>query len=435
MQKENRNNRVHTGEQSGKTDFLIEGLLPVGKENAVTTQDLVKLSGCGSARELQQRIAYEREYGAIICSGSGRGYWRPKDRQEIQEFVHTMNARALNKIKSYADALVAEYKTRRLKEMLSKIIPAAGVVDEQINTMLQELEAMKENDTVKIHALSEIVDSISDGYFKEPDTEPLYTGLEKLDNTLGGLEGGDMIVIGARPAVGKSAFVTQIAMNLADRKKKIAFYNLEMSDKQVYERLLSRKSRIGLNRIRRARSFLGDEKDRFDKANQELKKSTLFIRSGAVTVSQIRNECRHLDLDCIVIDYIQLLRSDIYYQSRANEVGAISKAIKALAMELNIPIIALSQLNRVSEMRQDKVPTMGELREAGDIEQDASIILLMWNIVDDKKGLKVEKNRQGILSTEVLRFDGDNMQFIETDESIKEAAKGFRKAEEPTPFD
>ena len=127
--------------------------------------------------------------------------------------------------------------------------------------------------------------------------------------------------------------------------------------------------------------------------------------------------------------------SDIHYQSRANEVGAISKAIKALAMELNIPIIALSQLNRVSEMRQDKVPTMGELREAGDIEQDASIILLMWNIVDDKKGLKVEKNRQGILSTEVLRFDGDNMQFIETDESIKEAAKGFRKAEEPTPFD
>ena len=81
MQKENRNNRVHTGEQSGKTDFLIERLLPVGKENAITTQDLVKLSGCGSARELQQRIAYEREQGAIICSGSGRGYWRPKDRR------------------------------------------------------------------------------------------------------------------------------------------------------------------------------------------------------------------------------------------------------------------------------------------------------------------------------------------------------------------
>lgn len=248
----------------------------------------------------------------------GESFSQERIMQELKGILPDIQA---YKIKSYADALVAEYKTRRLKEMLSKIIPAAGIVDEQINTMLQELEAMKENDTVKIHALSEIVDSISDGYFKEPDTEPLYTGLEKLDNTLGGLEGGDMIVIGARPAVGKSAFVTQIAINLADRKKKIAFYNLEMSDKQVYERLLSRKSRIGLNRIRRARSFLGDEKDRFDKANQELKKSTLFIRSGAVTVSQIRNECRHLDLDCIVIDYIQLLRADIHYQSRANEVG------------------------------------------------------------------------------------------------------------------
>ena len=100
MQKENRNNRVHTGEQSGKTDFLIEGLLSVGKENAVTTQDLVKLSGCGSARELQQRIAYEREHGAIICSGSGRGYWRPKDRQEIRQFVKTMDARAFNTLKA-----------------------------------------------------------------------------------------------------------------------------------------------------------------------------------------------------------------------------------------------------------------------------------------------------------------------------------------------
>ena len=104
MQNQNRNNRAHTERQSGKTDFLIEGLLPVGKENAVTTQELVKMTGCGSARELQQRIAYEREHGAIICSGSGRGYWRPKDRKEIQEFVHTMNARAFNSLKAVKSA-------------------------------------------------------------------------------------------------------------------------------------------------------------------------------------------------------------------------------------------------------------------------------------------------------------------------------------------
>lgn len=104
MQKENRNNRVHTGDQSGKTEFPIMNLLPVGKENAISTVELVRLSGCKSARDLQQRIANERNHGAIICSGSGRGYWKPKDRQEIQEFVKTMDARALNTLRAAKSA-------------------------------------------------------------------------------------------------------------------------------------------------------------------------------------------------------------------------------------------------------------------------------------------------------------------------------------------
>lgn len=107
MQKENRNNRVHTGEQSGKTDFPILSLLPIGKENAISTAELVQLVGCGSVRILQERIAYERNHGAIICSGSGRGYWRPKDRQEIQEFVRTMDARALNTLRAAKSARAA----------------------------------------------------------------------------------------------------------------------------------------------------------------------------------------------------------------------------------------------------------------------------------------------------------------------------------------
>lgn len=107
MQKENRNNRVHTGDQSGKTEFPIMNLLPVGKENAISTADLVQLTGCKSARELQERIAYERNHGAVICSGSGRGYWKPKDRQEIQEFVRTMDARALNTLRAAKSARAA----------------------------------------------------------------------------------------------------------------------------------------------------------------------------------------------------------------------------------------------------------------------------------------------------------------------------------------
>ena len=107
MQKENRNSRVHTGDQSGKTEFPIMNLLPVGKENAISTADLVRLTGCKSPRDLQERIAYERNHGAVICSGSGRGYWKPKDRQEIQEFVRTMDARALNTLRAAKSARAA----------------------------------------------------------------------------------------------------------------------------------------------------------------------------------------------------------------------------------------------------------------------------------------------------------------------------------------
>ena len=107
MVNRNEYNRVHTGDQSGKIEFPIMSLLPVGKENAISTTDLARLTGCISTRELQQRIADERNRGALICSGSGKGYWRPKDREEIRQFVRTMNARALNTLKAAKSARAA----------------------------------------------------------------------------------------------------------------------------------------------------------------------------------------------------------------------------------------------------------------------------------------------------------------------------------------
>lgn len=341
-------------------------------------------------------------------------------------------------IGKYREILLADYKTRCLKDVLSKARPAPGRIEQQIGELMHSLEALRENRTQSIHSLGEVVDTASGRYFRESDGRRILTGFPKLDDITGGLEGGDMIVIGARPAVGKSAFISQIALHMAGAGLRVGFYNLEMSDKQVYERLLSNVSKIGLTRIRRAKGFLGDEKERFQKANDALAAVDMHIRSGAVSASEIRSECRHLGLDCLIIDYIQLLRADVRYQSRASEVGAISKAIKALAMELDIPIIALSQLNRVSEQRENKEPTMGELREAGDIEQDASIIMLMWNLDSSDrsgKGLKVDKNRQGELGKIVYRFNGDEMRFDETEETIKSATSGFRPAKEPTPFD
>ncbi len=243
-----------------------------------------------------------------------------------------------------------------------------------------------------------------------------------------------MIVIGARPAVGKSAMITQILMSVGAAGKRVLFYNLEMRETQVYERMLSRQSKIKLNRIRRGRSFLGDERSRFDTANEELKKLDIWISSGVKSVPEIRNECRNMGADCVVIDYLQLIKTDRRYSNRSSEVGDISKSIKALAMELNTPVIVLSQLNRVSEIRETKEPTMSELRESGDIEQDASIVLLLWNLDENdrsRKGLKVEKNRQGQQAKLYLEFDGDSMEFQE----LHKPEDGFVPAKrQETPF-
>lgn len=323
-------------------------------------------------------------------------------------------------IKSYAEAVRDDYKAAQVGKLLSGTRVTAAGVNEQIGQLLTELEALRDDKAAKAKTLAQIAAEYQNNYFCEhPDG--LKVGLPNLDDMIGGLEGGDIIVIGARPAVGKSALVTQITTNLAEQGKKIGFYNLEMSDKQMYERFVASQNGLGLTRIRRAVKFLGDEEKRFKMANNALaERSNIVISTGAKTVSEIRSESRHMGFDVIVIDYLQLIRSDTFYRgNRVAEVGAISKAIKALAMELNIPIILLSQLNRASEGRETREPSMSELRESGDIEQDASVIILLWNMSEEdrsKKGCKVEKNRQGETGKMELRFDGDKMRFKDAGE-------------------
>lgn len=351
----------------------------------------------------------------------------------------TVNTTTSATIKSYAEVIACEHRARRFSNLLGAIRVSPNDIDNQVGRLIADLEALQDGKSVTSKTLPEIVRENKDKYFVDNETEKTYIGLSKLDDLLGGLEGGDMIVIGARPGVGKSALVTQITSNLADQGKRIGFYNLEMKEKQVYERFVVSQSGIGLTRLRRAKKFLGDEKERFDKANAVLeKKDRIVITTGSKAVSEIRSESRHMDYDVIIIDYLQLLKSDKEYRgNRYAEVGAISKAIKALAMELNIPIIALSQLNRVSETRDTKEPTMAELREAGDIEQDASVIILMWNLSQDdksKKGCKVEKQRQGQTGSIVLNFNGDLMKFEETGESVKEAQEWRTISDDDCPF-
>lgn len=342
-------------------------------------------------------------------------------------------------IKTYAQVVVNDYKAACLNRLLNSVKVSPDSVDSQIGKLISDLEVMVGDQKSSSKTLPEIARENKGKYFLDIDVPRLNLGLSKLDDLLGGLEGGDVIVIGARPAVGKSAFVTQIATSLSMQKKRVGFYNLEMQEKQMYERFLVAKSGIGLTRIRRAKKFLGDEKERFDEANEALEKmENVIITTGSKSVGEIRHESRHMKYDVIIIDYLQLLKADREYRgNRTAEVGAISKAIKAMAMEFNIPVIVLSQLNRASESRETKEPTMAELRESGDIEQDASVIILMWNLSQEsrsKKGCKVEKQRQGQTGKIVLDFNGDLMRFEESGETVKEAQEWEREIDNDCPF-
>lgn len=353
-------------------------------------------------------------------------------------------------MKSYADSVIKMWRSRMAKELFHHVSFAPKDIDNTISEVLARFEELQGNKEVRSKSLKQIVAENKDNYFNDHVGENLVkTGFYKLDDCLGGLEGGDVTIIGARPSVGKSAIVTQIIGQMAKNGHRVGYFNLEMNESQVYERFVSRLAELSLTRVRRAKAFLGGEQEAFDKANEEMSGYDVIISTGSKSISEVRAESRHQRFEVIVIDYLQLIKADKRYSNRASEVGDISKSIKGLASELHVPVILLSQLNRVSEHNETKEPTMAELRESGDIEQDASNIILMWNVSDKYhsfKGLKVEKQRQGEPMKEGLQFDGDHMKFIERNESFDDFLEFARnidnnsefrelKDNEKTPFD
>ena len=336
--------------------------------------------------------------------------------------------RELRQCIGYSDALrlseniktvIQSYKLRRLMAVVKNCNPTFETVTEDIAGIIGEMESIGECENNNgVRSLSEITKEYKGNYFKKRETPMMHFPFKALDDKVQGLEGGDLIVIGARPAVGKSAFVAQLALNFVKDGKRVGFYSLEMKEKQLYERFSALSSGLTMDKIRTAEQFESNEEMQlFEDGNSFLEdKTTLFISNGARTVSQIRHESKHMQYDLIIIDYLQLLIPESNYRgNRYAEVGEISHALKALAMDFNIPIIALSQLNRVSAGNgQDiKPPTMAEMRESGDIEQDASIIILLWNKNNEGtlKGCKVEKNRQGKFGELELKYNGALMSF------------------------
>jgi replicative DNA helicase len=376
-------------------------------------------SGMCGALFLEYNKAYEEKKEITLTelhqAVAAAGY---EDYEITEAIKNCVGRRAMAfQVKGYATTILCHYKKTCVERVLERAEIKEATVDEGIDRLITDLEILRGGEVSSTETVSEITEKYKDQYYIDRERPSAKLNIEDLDGLIGGFEGGDLILIGARPAVGKSALVTQWAEAFANVGLKVGFYNLEMTSKQMYERFVAAKSGIETTRIRLATRFHGDEEERYRNAVEELEKQErLFISSGAKKVTEIRADMRKMKYDILIIDYLQLLIADERYKgNRQAEVGYISSQLKAIAMDFQIPVIALSQLNRASEGRQNKEPTMGELREAGNLEQDASTIILMWNKDEtdaSKKGLKVEKSRQGKTGRCDMIFDGAHMSFI-----------------------
>ena len=342
--------------------------------------------------------------------------------------------------KSCVEIIINDYKVREYNKRISVPIPKDSNVIEAARQMISELEGIIGDDQGKIISVAELSRLHKDDYFK-PGVEKkrIYFGLKELDKMVGGVEGGDIIILAARPAVGKSAMALQIIEYNALKGKRVGYFNLEMKEKQVYERMIAKASKIEMARIRNATRFLQDEEQKYNEGNEKLSKwENVFVWSGSATVSDIRLAVKNGHYDLVVIDYLQLLKPNKSRgANRYAEVGDISRGVKSIAMDFDVPIIALSQLNRASEARENAEPNMSELRESGDIEQDASVIIMLWNPDKDdntKKKIKVSKARQGKLGTEELTFNGATMSFVSG--TVQQKKDGFIQLsdDDDTPF-
>ncbi|EDZ60529.1 replicative DNA helicase [Candidatus Pelagibacter sp. HTCC7211] len=238
-------------------------------------------------------------------------------------------------------------------------------------------------------AMKQTIEMASAAYKNEEGIVGVPTGLRDLDDKLGGLHQSDLIIIAGRPSMGKTSLATNIAFNAAQKlqdsgkKSSIAFFSLEMSSEQLSTRIISEQARISSNDIRRGR--ISDEQfDKFLETSKNIAELPLYIdETPAISIAAMSNRARRIKrlfgLDMIVVDYIQLMRGTTYNKDgRVQEISQITQGLKAIAKELSVPVVALSQLSRQVEQRDDHKPQLADLRESGSIEQDADVVMFVY---------------------------------------------------------
>jgi replicative DNA helicase len=256
------------------------------------------------------------------------------------------------------------------------------------------------------------------------------TGFHDLDEMTAGFQSGDLVIVAARPSMGKTAFTLNIAQHAAiTAKQPVAFFSLEMSNEQLVQRVLCAEARVDASRLRRGR-LMDDEYARLATAAGYLNTAPIYIDdTPGISVLEMRAKARRLksdraDLSLIIVDYLQLMTGGSRSENRQQEVSEISRGLKALAKELEVPVVALSQLSRAVESRPDKRPMMSDLRESGAIEQDADFIMFLYrpeyylgpvdkdgNSLEGRAEVIIGKQRNGSTGTVQLMFHKEFTRF------------------------
>ena len=300
----------------------------------------------------------------------------------------------------YSKLVYDLYVKRELIKLSENIIDTAKLndLDQNAKTIIENSEKSLfdlaergsfSSSLVKFdEAMKLTIEMASNAYKNDEGIVGVPTGLTDLDDRLGGLHKSDLIIIAGRPSMGKTALATNIAFHAAKniqeniKKSTIAFFSLEMSSEQLSTRILAEQSRIKSNDIRRGR-ISEEEFDKFIETSKNISELPLYIdETPAITVAALSNRARRIKrlygLEMVVIDYIQLMRASNYKEGRVQEISEITQGLKALAKELSVPVVALSQLSRAVEQRDDKKPLLSDLRESGSIEQDADVVMFVY---------------------------------------------------------
>jgi len=237
-------------------------------------------------------------------------------------------------------------------------------------------------------AMKQTIEMASSAYKNEEGIVGVPTGLTDLDDRLGGLHKSDLVIIAGRPSMGKTALATNIAFNAANKilkdgkKSSIAFFSLEMSSEQLSTRILAEQAKVKSNDIRRGR-ISEEQFDKFIETSKNISELPLYIdETPAISIAALSNRARRIKrkygLDMVVVDYIQLMSATNFKEGRVQEISEITQGLKALAKELSVPVLALSQLSRAVEQRDDKKPQLADLRESGSIEQDSDVVMFVY---------------------------------------------------------